>query len=239
MIVDNKAKNTFENAYEVKKWLDDKNKIRNIILVSSYYHLPRSYIVFKKIIKTKEIVLSPVNKKISLNENYGFYIRLIILEFLKPFTPYFLKNEFFKKFYFLPFFYTWTTCYFVLFSPVRFFNIKLVIYLSSFWTRTVIKLSYVILGIDYKITGLKNIPTKGKFIVASNHQSAWETFLIGTLFPGSVFILKNELRKILSSQCIFKKIGFYFFVKRNQVIKSLKLVVKSVRELSKKKKMFL
>ena len=81
VIVDNKAKNTFEKCYEVKKWLDDKNKIRNIILVSSYYHLPRSYIVFKKIIKTKDIVLSPVNQKISLNENYGFYIRLIILGF--------------------------------------------------------------------------------------------------------------------------------------------------------------
>ena len=145
--------------------------------------------------------------------------------------------NFIRSFIFYFFFYTWTTCYFVLFSPVRFFNIKLVIYLSSFWTRTVIKLSYVILGIDYKITGLKNIPTKGKFIVASNHQSAWETFLIGTLFPGSVFILKNELRKIPIFSMYFKKLGF-IFVKRNQVIKSLKLVVKSVRELSKEKNVF-
>ena len=92
VIVDNKAKNTFENAYEVKKWLDKKNKIKNIILVSSYYHLPRSYIVFKKMIKTKNIVLSPVNKKISLNENYGFYIRLIILEFFKTIYTLFLEE---------------------------------------------------------------------------------------------------------------------------------------------------
>ena len=35
----------------------------------------------------------------------------------------------------------------------------------------------------------------------------------------------------------FKKLGF-IFVKRNQVIKSLKLVVKSVRELSKEKNVF-
>ena len=92
MIVDNKAKNTFENAYEVKKWLDKKIKIKNIILVSSYYHLPRSYIVFKKMIKTKNIVLSPVNKKISLNENYEFYIRLIILEFFKTIYTLFLEE---------------------------------------------------------------------------------------------------------------------------------------------------
>ena len=92
VIVDNKAKNTFENAYEVKKWLDKKIKIKNIILVSSYYHLPRSYIVFKKMIKTKNIVLSPVNKKISLNENYEFYIRLIILEFFKTIYTLFLEE---------------------------------------------------------------------------------------------------------------------------------------------------
>ena len=92
VIVDNKAKNTFENAYEVKKWLDKKIKIKNIILVSSYYHLPRSYIVFKKMIKTKNIVLSPVNKKISLNENYGFYIRLITLEFFKTIYTLFFEE---------------------------------------------------------------------------------------------------------------------------------------------------
>ena len=92
VIVDNKAKNTFENADEVRKWLDKKNKIQNIILVSSYYHLPRSYIVFRKMIKTKNIVLSPVNKKISLNENYGFYIRLIILEFFKTIYTIFLEE---------------------------------------------------------------------------------------------------------------------------------------------------
>ncbi len=92
VIVDNKAKNTFENADEVRKWLDKKNKIQNIILVSSYYHLPRSYIVFRKMIKTKNIVLSPVNKKISLNENYGFYIRLIILEFFKTIYTLFLEE---------------------------------------------------------------------------------------------------------------------------------------------------
>ena len=83
VIVDNKAKNTFENAIELTKWLDEKYDIKNIILVSSYYHLPRSYIVFKKLIKDKDILLSPVNYKINFNENIIFHVRLIILEYFK------------------------------------------------------------------------------------------------------------------------------------------------------------
>ena len=83
VIVDNKAKNTFENALELTRWLDEKYDIKNIILVSSYYHLPRSYIVFKKFIKDKDILLSPVNYKINFNENIIFHVRLIILEYFK------------------------------------------------------------------------------------------------------------------------------------------------------------
>ena len=83
VVVDNKAKNTFENALELTRWLDEKYDIKNIILVSSYYHLPRSYIVFKKFIKDKDILLSPVNYKINFNENIIFHVRLIILEYFK------------------------------------------------------------------------------------------------------------------------------------------------------------
>tara|TARA_X000000950_G_scaffold287208_1_gene398616 strand:+ start:2453 stop:3043 length:591 start_codon:yes stop_codon:yes gene_type:complete len=83
VIVDNKSKNTFENAFEVKRWLNEKNDIKNLILVSSYYHLPRSYIVFKKLIKDKDILLSPVNYKINFNKNIIFHVRLIILEYFK------------------------------------------------------------------------------------------------------------------------------------------------------------
>ena len=83
VVVDNKAKNTFENALELTRWLDEKYDIKNIILVSSYYHLPRSYIVFKKLIKDKDILLSPVNYKINFNQNIIFHAKLILLEYFK------------------------------------------------------------------------------------------------------------------------------------------------------------
>ena len=51
-----KAKNTVENAYEVEKWLNKNSEINSIILVSSYYHLPRSMMIFTK--RFKQILKS-------------------------------------------------------------------------------------------------------------------------------------------------------------------------------------
>ena len=100
--------------------------------------------------------------------------------------------RFLRSFTFYIFFYTGTIFYFLFFSPVRFFTRNFVVILSTFWTKSVIKLSKLILGIKYEIKGYENIPKSGSFVVASNHQSAWETFFLGTLFPGSIFILKYE-----------------------------------------------
>ena len=138
--------------------------------------------------------------------------------------------RFLRSFTFYIFFYTGTIFYFLIFSPVSFFTRNFVVILSTFWTKSVIKLSKLILGIKYEIKGVENIPKSGSFVVASNHQSAWETFFLGSLFPGSIFILKDELKKIPIFSQYFKKLGF-IFVKREKAFDSLKILLKSVREL--------
>jgi 1-acyl-sn-glycerol-3-phosphate acyltransferase len=49
-----------------------------------------------------------------------------------------------------------------------------------------------ILGLDYRVLGLENMP-EGPCIIASKHQSAWETYSFCNIFPESVFIAKREL----------------------------------------------
>jgi len=52
-----------------------------------------------------------------------------------------------------------------------------------------------ICGIDYEIRGAEKIPPGG-IIVASKHQSAWETFTIAAMLPDPSFVLKRELQWI-------------------------------------------
>jgi 1-acyl-sn-glycerol-3-phosphate acyltransferase len=48
-------------------------------------------------------------------------------------------------------------------------------------------------GITYEIKGKENIPTKGPYIFACKHQSAWDTTIIQLLAYDAAIILKREL----------------------------------------------
>lgn len=72
------------------------------------------------------------------------------------------------------------------------------------WVHSQLFLMRVISGTRYEITGLEHIPPGG-LMVASKHQSSWETFVLVTLFPDPVFILKRELTYIpLFGWCLTK-----------------------------------
>ena len=79
------AKNTLENAYEVKSWLEQNQEIDKLILVSSYYHLPRSLIIFQKILPDLEIILKPAIEKYEFSREIIFHSKLVVLEFFKVF----------------------------------------------------------------------------------------------------------------------------------------------------------
>ena len=63
------------------------------------------------------------------------------------------------------------------------------------WRRCFTFLERYVLGIRVDVIGAENIP-KEACIVISNHQSAWETVGLQTLFYPCVFVLKEELLKI-------------------------------------------
>lgn len=50
-------------------------------------------------------------------------------------------------------------------------------------------------GVRYKIIGVENIP-KENFIIFSNHQSTWETFILQLIFPPVSFVVKKELLSV-------------------------------------------
>lgn len=67
-----------------------------------------------------------------------------------------------------------------------------VIVVAKSWARVTVWLLKVICGTRLEITGLEKIPP-GPLIVASKHQSAWETIALLSLFDAPLFIFKREL----------------------------------------------
>ena len=66
---------------------------------------------------------------------------------------------------------------------------------ARLWARGSLRLLRVVCGIRWELRGHEHIPD-GPFIVASKHQSAWETLAFWIVFAHPVFILKKELLRI-------------------------------------------
>ena len=69
---------------------------------------------------------------------------------------------------------------------------RAVLAVAKSWGRTSNFLLRVICGITVEYRGLEKIP-QGALIVASKHQSVWETFTLVTLLDQPTYILKREL----------------------------------------------
>jgi 1-acyl-sn-glycerol-3-phosphate acyltransferase len=66
---------------------------------------------------------------------------------------------------------------------------------GSWWAKTNILLMRLICGIKVEFRGVEKIPT-GPLIVASKHQSMWETISLLHFFEAPFFVLKRELKFI-------------------------------------------
>ena len=62
----------------------------------------------------------------------------------------------------------------------------------SGWSRLVVFLAKVVLGIQWHVEGRENLPDRPAVILAK-HQSAWETMAFQLIFPPQVHVLKREL----------------------------------------------
>ena len=69
---------------------------------------------------------------------------------------------------------------------------KAILSIAGWWAKSSIWLLRLICGTKVEFRGTEKIP-KGPLIVASKHQSMWETFALLQFFEQPIFILKREL----------------------------------------------
>lgn len=65
----------------------------------------------------------------------------------------------------------------------------------STWGLLFAFMAKYVCGVKYVVTGLENLP-KTPSIIASNHQSTWETFGYVPILPQHIWILKRELTRL-------------------------------------------
>lgn len=91
--------------------------------------------------------------------------------------------------------------------PVLILPRQYMVFFAHCWSRYFLWLCRVAGGLSVEIRGRENIPS-GPLLVASKHQSLWETFALLSLFSDPCFILKREL-------ALIPFFGWYLFKLRN------------------------
>lgn len=89
-----------------------------------------------------------------------------------------------------------------------------------------------ICGMRVRVTGLENIPA-GPCIVASKHQSAFDTFVWLTLLPHPVYVMKQELLRLPGWGALARRFGAVG-VDRAGGAAALKSMVRQSREFAER-----
>ena len=92
-------------------------------------------------------------------------------------------------------FYLWTTLVLIACLPLVTLPPKYLFRAGRIWAEVNLAMLRGICNLTHEVRGLENLP-KGPCIVASKHQSAWDTLIFSTFIDGPAFILKRELLKI-------------------------------------------
>ncbi|MFA7431641.1 MAG: lysophospholipid acyltransferase family protein [Rhodospirillaceae bacterium] len=104
------------------------------------------------------------------------------------------------------FYVTWTLLLGTLLIPFLLLPPRFLDRPVRFWLRGFLVGAWVIAGIRWRVEGRENLP-KGPCIIASKHQSAWETFFFHLLVDHPVYILKKELFSVPFAGWYMKKTG--------------------------------
>jgi 1-acyl-sn-glycerol-3-phosphate acyltransferase len=85
-----------------------------------------------------------------------------------------------------------------------------------------------ILGLDYDVEGLENLPKSGSYIIAMKHQSTYETFKVFMIFGYVAIIMKRELSWIPLWGWYARKVKM-IFVDRGGGLSALKSIITNAK----------
>ena len=90
------------------------------------------------------------------------------------------------------FLWTWTLVLALVYLPLLVLPRRFMTGAARLWMRGAVWGLKVLCGLDWRVVGREHLP-EGPVLVASKHQSAFETFVLALVFPDPAFVLKREL----------------------------------------------
>ena len=114
----------------------------------------------------------------------------------------------------------WTPLICLTFYPLTLFSSQTAYFVGKTWAQGALLLLRIICGISHKVEGLENLPTSS-YIIASKHQSAWDTIVFFLYVHKPAYILKHELMRIPVFSLYLRKMNM-IDVKRSDGSKALK-----------------
>ena len=125
-------------------------------------------------------------------------------------------------------FFIWGTTTLVICLPLLVLPGRYTLVAGRLWTRGVMGLLAGVCGLRYEVRGLENIPAV-PCIIASKHQSAWDTFVFPLLVPRISYVFKRELTRIPLFGWYLKRAG-YIPIDRAGGAQALREMVRCARE---------
>lgn len=80
--------------------------------------------------------------------------------------------------------------------PVRWFARRHALWVAQTWAGLVLDGAAAICGIQVVVLGREHLPTQGAALIASQHQSAFDTLIWLRLVPRAAYVFKAELARV-------------------------------------------
>ncbi len=80
--------------------------------------------------------------------------------------------------------------------PVRWFARRHALWVAQSWAGLVLDGAAAICGIQVVVLGREHLPTQGAALIASQHQSAFDTLIWLRLVPRAAYVFKAELARV-------------------------------------------
>jgi len=125
-------------------------------------------------------------------------------------------------------FYGWSALLSPFYVPLMLLPRRMFWFMAWVWVRSCLMLVEHVAGISYEVRGREYL-SPGPFIVASKHQSAWDTLIFNKLFEDCAYVLKRELFWFPFFGWFLWRVGMVG-IDRSGGAKTLKLLIREVRD---------